>query len=216
MEYTIENDQLAVTVSTHGAELVSAVNKADGAEMIWNADPRVWPRHAPILFPYVGKLKDGKYQLDGNTYTGGGHGFARDSEFTAIEVSEDRLSFCLTWNEETLKKFPRKFRLTVSFTLEGRTLRQQAEVTNLDDKEMRFGLGYHPDSEFPLMTGMKPRITSCGSTLPSIRRKYCMKEPLFPTTPGPMPSRALLSLSMTAFLTMTPSALKTWMPKLSA
>ena len=26
MEYTIENDLLAVTVSTHGAELVSAVN----------------------------------------------------------------------------------------------------------------------------------------------------------------------------------------------
>ena len=68
MRYTIENEFLSVTADTHGAELVSVVDKATGAEMIWGADKAVWGRHAPILFPYCGKLRDGHYELDGTTY----------------------------------------------------------------------------------------------------------------------------------------------------
>lgn len=149
MEYTIENEFLAVTADTHGAELVSIVNKADGAQMLWTADPKIWNRHAPILFPYVGRLKNGKYTMDGKTFEGGSHGFARDSEFTAVEVTPSKLSFCLNWSESTLKKFPRKFRLTVSYILMSKTLHQKVEVTNLDDREMRFGLGYHPGFIIP-------------------------------------------------------------------
>ena len=51
MQYTIENEYLRLTVDTHGAEAVSVVNKATGAEMLWCGDPAVWGRHAPILFP---------------------------------------------------------------------------------------------------------------------------------------------------------------------
>ena len=60
MQYTIENEYLRLTVDTHGAEAVSVVNKATGAEMLWCGDPAVWGRHAPILFPYTGKLTGGK------------------------------------------------------------------------------------------------------------------------------------------------------------
>ncbi len=35
MQYTIENEYLRLTVDTHGAEAVSVVNKATGAEMLW-------------------------------------------------------------------------------------------------------------------------------------------------------------------------------------
>ena len=149
MQYTIQNDHLAVTADTHGAELVSVVSKSTGTQMLWNADPKVWNRHAPILFPYAGKLQGSQYRLDGETYTGGGHGFARDSEFTAVEVTPEKLSFCLIWNEDTLRKFPRKFRLTVSYTLSGKTVQERVEVANLDEKELRFGLGYHPGFMLP-------------------------------------------------------------------
>ena len=60
MQYTIENEYLRLTVDTHGAEAVSVVNKATGAEMLWCGDPAVWGRHAPILFPYTGKLTSAK------------------------------------------------------------------------------------------------------------------------------------------------------------
>ena len=60
MQYTIENEYLRLTADTHGAEAVSVISKADGAEMLWCGDPAVWGRHAPILFPYTGKLTGGQ------------------------------------------------------------------------------------------------------------------------------------------------------------
>ena len=60
MRYSIENDTLRLTVDTHGAEAVSVIHKPTGAELLWSGDPSVWGRHAPILFPYTGKLTGGK------------------------------------------------------------------------------------------------------------------------------------------------------------
>lgn len=76
MQATIHNEYLTLTVDTHGAEAVSLKNAA-GEELLWQADPAVWKRHAPILFPWTGKLKDGSFTHGGKTYEGGQHGFAR-------------------------------------------------------------------------------------------------------------------------------------------
>ena len=43
MQATIHNEFLTLTVDTHGAEAVSLKNAA-GEEMLWQADPEVWPR----------------------------------------------------------------------------------------------------------------------------------------------------------------------------
>ena len=61
MEYLLENEFLQVRVSSLGAELVSVKAKHDGRELLWQADSAVWGRHAPILFPYCGRLKDGAF-----------------------------------------------------------------------------------------------------------------------------------------------------------
>ena len=82
MQYSIENDILRLTVDTHGAEPVSVIHKPTGAELLWRGDPAVWGRHAPILFPYTGKLTGGKMIAKGVEYAGGQHGFARDVEHT--------------------------------------------------------------------------------------------------------------------------------------
>ena len=50
MQYSIENDILRLTVDSHGAEPVSVIHKPTGAELLWQADPAVWNRHAPIFF----------------------------------------------------------------------------------------------------------------------------------------------------------------------
>ena len=76
MQYTIENDILRLTVDSLGAEVVSVIHKPTGAEMMWSGDPAVWGRHAPILFPYTGKLTDGKMIAKGVEYQGAQHGFA--------------------------------------------------------------------------------------------------------------------------------------------
>ena len=83
MQATIHNEFLTLTVDTHGAEAVSLKNAA-GEELLWQADPAVWKRHAPILFPWTGKLPGGTFEVDGKTYKGGQHGFARDVEHTLL------------------------------------------------------------------------------------------------------------------------------------
>ena len=58
MEYKIENEFLEAVVCSKGCELVSVKTKKDGAEHIWQGDPDAWKRHAPVLFPLVGKYKN--------------------------------------------------------------------------------------------------------------------------------------------------------------
>lgn len=119
MQYSIENDILRLTVDSHGAEPVSVVHKPTGAELLWQADPAVWKRHAPILFPYTGKLTGGKMLAKGVEYAGGQHGFARDVEHTMTHHADNLLEFELHANAETLPKWPYAFVLRSTFTLEG-------------------------------------------------------------------------------------------------
>ena len=53
--FTLENEELLITVDRHGAELTRIYDKKAGRELLWGADPAVWNRHAPVLFPFVGK-----------------------------------------------------------------------------------------------------------------------------------------------------------------
>ena len=81
----IENDILKVAIADHGAELSSVYDKEADFERVWDANPAVWNRHAPILFPFVGKVKDGVYRIGEKTYEmKTQHGFARDMEFTCL------------------------------------------------------------------------------------------------------------------------------------
>ena len=117
MLFHLENDILKIAVDTHGAELSSIKNKKENKEMLWQGDPEFWGRKSPVLFPVVGKYKNGKTTYNGQEYSLGQHGFARDSEFTLIDKDENKLSFELTSNEDTLTKYPFKFRLICSFEL---------------------------------------------------------------------------------------------------
>jgi galactose mutarotase-like enzyme len=76
MNHTLSNDSISASVSAAGAELISLKN-AQGLELLWQAGP-VWPRHAPILFPIVGRLKNDELQHQGKLYPMTQHGFARD------------------------------------------------------------------------------------------------------------------------------------------
>ena len=66
--HVLENEKLKVTISDKGAELISVTEKASGRERLGQADPAIWNRHAPILFPFVGKVVDGKYRINGREY----------------------------------------------------------------------------------------------------------------------------------------------------
>jgi len=128
---------LEIKTKTIGAELTSI--KLDGQEKLHQGETH-WKRHAPILFPIVGQIKDGKTIINNKTYEMGQHGFARDMEFKEIEKN----TFLLTESSETLDKFPFKFELYVSYLVQNNELTTIYKVINKDNKKMSFGLGGHP------------------------------------------------------------------------
>ena len=151
MRYTLEQNGVSIAVSSHGAELHSL--RADGREWIWNGDEVLWGRHAPTCFPWCGKLKDGFFELDGQRYEGGQHGFARDLEHTLQEETADSLTFQLTWNADTLARYPWKFVLETRHQLAGRALHTTYRVVNEDDRAMPFQIGYHFAFAYPFTEG---------------------------------------------------------------
>ena len=166
MQYSIENEILRLTVDTHGAEPVSVLHKPTGAELLWQGDPAVWGRHAPILFPYTGKLTGGKMLAKGVEYAGGQHGFARDVEHTMTHHADNLLEFELHANAETLPKWPYAFVLRSTFTLEGETVHHTLTVENPVEDKLCFGIGYHPAFALPATS---PRTTRSGLTASSRR-----------------------------------------------
>lgn len=151
MLQTLENSILRLSVDTHGAEIHSLYNKETKIEYIWQADPQYWQRHAPILFPIVGKLKNNQFEYDGSVYSMNGHGFARDCEFTLANQTENSLVYTLTYNEDTLKIYPFRFELTVTYTLDFDTVKVGWLVKNLDENnEMYFSIGAHPAFNCPI------------------------------------------------------------------
>lgn len=75
---TLENEKLRLKMNLTGAELTSVFNKKNKTEYLWQADPQFWGRHAPVLFPVVGRLKDDTFTYQGQSYSLGQHGFARN------------------------------------------------------------------------------------------------------------------------------------------
>ena len=126
-----------------GGELTSI--KKDGKEYLHDGK-EFWNRHAPILFPIVGMIKDNKTSVLGKTYEMKQHGFARDMKFEEVFKSENEVRYYLKYNEETLKRYPFKFELNIIYKIDNleNSISTIYEVKNIDDKEIIFGLGAHP------------------------------------------------------------------------
>lgn len=143
MQYTIENELFTVVIDSKGAELSSMRSKSSGTEYVWQADPSIWARHAPILFPFVGRLKDKTYTVGGTEYTITQHGFGRDLEFVCTAQTDTSIDFTLTPNDYTRPMYPFDFVLTVRYTLDGNTLKKEHITTNNGDTDMYYEVGGH-------------------------------------------------------------------------
>lgn len=147
---TLQNEYISVAVSDKGAELQSIKLKEDGTEYLWQAEPDIWGRHAPVLFPIVGKVKDNNYKYDNSNYKLGQHGFARDMKFNISSEIKDKIIYELSSGTETLNKYPFEFQLKISYKLEKNSIIVGYEVENKDVKEMIFSIGAHPGFVCPL------------------------------------------------------------------
>lgn len=146
----LSNDHLKVLINTLGAEITSIQNN-DGMEYIWQADKNYWGRHAPILFPIVGRLKNDECEYDGKKYHMTQHGFARDMEFSVLKHTQDTIDLQLLSNDYTRERYPFEFKLIVHYKLIESKLSCIISVYNTDDREMLFSVGAHPAFNVPLV-----------------------------------------------------------------
>ena len=151
----LENDQIEVIVNYHGAGLRSLKKKATDQEYLWNADAKYWGRTSPVLFPFVGGVKNKVYRYEGKEYPMNQHGFARDMEFSLVSQSADEVWFALEDTEETYKVYPFHFHLEIGYRLEDASVSVMWKVKNINDKEMHFAIGAHPAFFCPLHEGEK-------------------------------------------------------------
>lgn len=145
----IQNENVSAEIETLGAELVSFKGD-DGFEHIWQGDKTYWGGHAPVLFPIVGALRDGRTRINGEWYEMNRHGVARRQEFTVVEQREDAVSLRIEATEETKRQYPFDFAFTVSYILTGSSITTQFKVENTGDEPMPFCVGGHPGFNLPV------------------------------------------------------------------
>ncbi len=150
--HTLSNGTLSATVKADGAELCSLCNAA-GEEMLWQGAP-IWPRHAPVLFPIVGRLKNDTLRHAGKTYRLTQHGFARDRRFAWLNRSASGCRLVLHEDAETRALYPFAFRLEVAFSLDDDTLEQNFTISNPNRTVLPASLGAHPAFIWPLADGV--------------------------------------------------------------
>ena len=214
MDSIIKNEDLNVTISSFGAEILSIKDKnkdtsnnivfakaktknqgnyhtghldnrlnrgAHNIEYLWQGDEKYWTGRSPVLFPYVGRLTEGKYKLDSKIYSMRIHGLAQYYEHQVVDKKENSITYEFKSNDETLKQYPREFVLRVTYSVIENRLFVQYNVQNLGMNTMYFGIGGHPGFNVPIENDKKFEDYFIRFKKSSNIRKVCFSDTCFPT-----------------------------------
>ena len=148
---SLRHGRLTAAIDPMGAQLLSL--QLDGREYLWQGDPRFWARRAPVLFPIVGSLRDGRAESAQGPCVMGRHGIARNYEHAVVDRAADgsSVTFELRDSAETRAAYPYSFKLNMTYAITGEaTLSQTFRVTNTGDATLPFCVGGHPAFNVPV------------------------------------------------------------------
>ena len=152
MRYLLKNERLKLIFDTLGGTLTSF--QADGTEYLWQGDPAFWSGQSPVMFPICGSLNGDAAEICGSKIcTMGRHGFARSMEFECAGAGDESIAFTLSANQETLKKYPCDFRLTIRYDMLTNGIRFCYDIENRGKERMPFFVGGHPAFRCPISQG---------------------------------------------------------------
>jgi aldose 1-epimerase len=131
----------------------------------WEMNPVPTRSGQPILFPFPGRMRDGRFTFEGKVYqlpaternsNNAIHGFSPRAVWRVIDWNGDD-EFAFVTGQFNLKKdspenlphWPADFNLNVTYRLYRDRLRVDAAVENLGPGPLPFGLGYHPYFRLP-------------------------------------------------------------------
>ena len=152
----LKSDQLNVEFQTLGGAL-SSIKDKDDVEYLWQGDPTYWSGQAPVLFPICGSVRNDTVlydKEDGSQKEGKilRHGLVRKKEFTLVEQTDNSVTFAIEDDEEMYAIYPYHFRLEITYTVTGKTIRTQYKIYNKEsEKSMPYFIGGHPGFNCPLL-----------------------------------------------------------------
>ncbi|MEG1878243.1 MAG: hypothetical protein RR211_01300, partial [Pseudoflavonifractor sp.] len=156
MSEQIKNEFLTLEVASIGAEL-QALHCPGGPDrgFLWDGNPDIWPRHAPVCFPWNGRLKDGGFTEQGCAIQADMHGFIRDLDHKLVARGEDFLTYRLDWTADE-QLWPWSFSFETNHRLEGSNVVTTVTAQNRSDSPMPMQQGFHTALRCPITPGKSP------------------------------------------------------------
>lgn len=148
LQIEITSGKNSAVLGLNGAQLNSLVK--DGREYLWQGDPGFWAGQAPVCFPIVGVLPDGKAQAFGRECNMKRHGVARINPFEIYDQCKNSVTFIQKSTEETKKQYPFDYALKIKYTINGDTVTNEYIVTNETEEKLPFVIGGHPAFNCPV------------------------------------------------------------------
>ena len=184
----LKTEQLSVQFQTLGGAL-SSIKDKDDVEYLWQGDPTYWSGQAPVLFPICGSVRNDTVlydKEDGSQKEGKipRHGLVRKKEFTLVEQTDNSVTFAIEDDEEMYANYPYHFRLDITYTVTGKTIRTQYKIYNKEaEKSMPYFIGGHPGFNCPLLND-------------EVYEDYYLEfeKPETCTVPKPFPETGMLDL----------------------
>lgn len=142
--FTIENELLKVSINPNGGSMTSIYDKVNNNELLYQPDGKSWNGQDVVIFPFVARLKDSKYEYNGNTYSMKNHGLIRYNTLELLKQTPASITLGFDYNEDTLKQYPYKFHFEITYSLDDNKLNIYYKIKNLDDKIIYYEFGGHP------------------------------------------------------------------------
>lgn len=147
----ITGTQGEAQVQLDGAMLHSL--KKNGTEYLWQGNKKYWSGQAPVCFPIVGALPDGKAEAFGKPCEMKRHGIARINPFEIETQCKNSVTFLQKSSDETRAQYPFDYELRIKYTIVGSTVTNEYNIKNIGRDKMPFVIGGHPAFNCPLEKG---------------------------------------------------------------
>lgn len=142
MNYSINNENLAVHINSLGAELMSI--KYNNKECLWQGK-KTWLKRSPVLFPVVGRCMNNVVTINDTDYPMPQHGFAKDCEFSLFCKSRNSITFRLDINNDVFYNCA----LEIQYIINDNILHTKYTVINKSNDIIYFNIGGHPGFRCP-------------------------------------------------------------------
>lgn len=143
------NDYLSLEINEDGGCLKSIYDKRRDQELLYQPLENSWKGQDIFIFPFIARLKDGSYEVDGKEYRMKNHGLLRYMKAEMHLLDNGDIMACFHSDETTLSQYPFAFKAYSLYHLYKNRIDISYHIQNTDDKIMPFSVGAHPAFMLP-------------------------------------------------------------------